>query len=422
MSRLFSLDHARSLDAADPLRPFRRQFIFPEATAEGPVIYFTGNSLGLQPIGTREAVMQELDDWARYGVEGHFKAATPWVSYHEALIPPLAELVGARPIEVTAMNSLTVNLHLLMVSFYRPTARRYKILIEPHAFPSDRYAVRSQLRFHGYDPDEGLIIAPADAGGRLDHAALYRLLETRGEEVALLLMGGVNYYTGQVSDMATITRKAHARGITVGFDLAHAVGNIPLALHDWGVDFAAWCSYKYLNGGPGGVAGIFIHEKHLGQHEIPRFEGWWGHDKTTRFAMPDRFAPLPTAEAWQLSNVPILLMAALRPSLELFRQAGMGRLRAKALRMWDYFHALMKAIDDPRIEVITPTEPPAHGCQISLRISRAGRKVYEALTASDVYVDWRFPDVIRAAPVPLYNSFEDVYRFADRLQHILKTV
>ncbi len=422
MTRLFSLEYARSLDAADPLRRFREAFLFPEPAGPGPVVYFTGNSLGLQPRGVRKAVEQELDDWARYGVEGHFKAATPWVSYHEVLIPPLAELIGAREAEVTAMNALTVNLHLLMASFYRPTPNRYKIVIDPNAFPSDRYAVASQLRFHGYDPDEALMIAPADEQGRLDHPALYRLLEEEGPRIAMLLMGGVNYYTGQVLDMPTITRRAHAQGIMVGFDLAHAAGNIPLALHDWGVDFAAWCSYKYLNGGPGGVAGAFVHQKHLGRADIPRFEGWWGHDKASRFRMPERFVPLPTVEAWQLSNVPILLMAALRPSLALFQQAGMERLRAKSLMMWDYFYALLKDIGDPRLEVITPLEPEAHGCQLSLRIREVGHPAYEALTRADVYVDWRSPDVIRAAPVPLYNSFEDIYHFAERLQRILKSL
>ncbi len=414
------LDEARQHDARDALRRYRDEFLFPAPHGEGPVVYFTGNSLGLQPRGVADAVRQELADWARFGVEGHFRAQTPWVSYHEVLIPPLARLVGAHPEEVTAMNSLTVNLHLLMVSFYRPTRSRRKILIEPHAFPSDRYAVESQIRFHGYDPSEDLIIAPEGAHGTLDHEALYELIDRRGDEIALLLMGGVNYYTGQVLDMAEITRRAHRAGIVVGFDLAHAVGNVPLQLHEWGVDFAAWCSYKYLNGGPGGVAGAFVHQRHLGRSGIPRFEGWWGHDKTTRFEMPDRFVPLPTVEAWQLSNVPILLMAALRPSLELFDQAGMDALRRKSLRMWRWFKGALDALDDPRLTVITPETDDQHGCQLSIRIDRVGRQIYEGLVGADVYVDWRAPDVIRAAPVPLYNSFEDIYWFVHRLGELLR--
>ncbi len=415
-----SIEDAQRFDTQDPLHSYREDFLFPKSQTGRPVVYFTGNSLGLQPRKVQEAVLQEIEDWACYGVDGHFRAHTPWVDYHETLIPPLARLVGAMPEEVTAMNSLTVNLHLLMVSFYQPTAKRCKIIIEPNAFPSDRYAVESQIRYHGFNPAEHLIIAPEGPHGTLDHAALYDILTQHGDEIALLLMGGVNYYTGQLLDMAEITRHAHQAGITVGFDLAHAIGNVPLRLHDWGVDFAAWCSYKYLNGGPGGVAGAFVHKRHLGKPSIPRFEGWWGHDKATRFAMPDQFTPLPTVEAWQLSNVPILLMAALRPSLAIFDQAGMHALRTKSLQMWQYFKAALDALNDPRIQIITPEEDAQHGCQLSIRIENVGRSVYEALTSADVYVDWREPDVIRAAPVPLYNSFEDIYHFMTRLQQALK--
>ncbi|RME52835.1 MAG: kynureninase [Deltaproteobacteria bacterium] len=408
---------AEAKDRDDPLAPFRARFVYPENEAGEPVIYFCGNSLGLQPKEARDAVLEEIEAWARLGVRGHHAARHPWLSYHERFTRLLCGIVGSRPEEVVLMNTLTVNLHLLMVSFYRPTPQRYKIAIEASAFPSDIYAVASQLRFHGFDPEAGIVeITPAPGEASVSEEAIEECLKRQGEEIALLLLGGVNYYTGQYFDLARITKAAHAQGCLVGFDLAHAAGNVPLALHDWGVDFAAWCSYKYLNGGPGCVAGAFVHERHLGNREIPRFEGWWGHNKVTRFQMPAHFDPIPTVEAWQLSNPPILSLAPLYPALSIFEEAGMTLLRKKSVELTGYLEFLIQQLDSKAFSIITPSDPERRGAQLSIRTHRNGRECFERLSATGVVCDWREPDVIRVAPTPLYNTFTEVHSFAERLR------
>ena len=454
-----SAGFAVDLDAQDPLHGFRERFHLPLDNTGSEAIYFTGNSLGLQPKTARGYVEQELDDWARLAVEGHMHAKNPWLPYHEFLTEPMARIIGAKPIETVVMNALTVNLHLLLISFYRPTAKRYKIVIEKGAFPSDQYAVKSQLRFHGFSspPYEGgvgfssppvlggvasasddgvvggrgsLVQLPATAGGSdslieltpregkstLRTEDILEIIEREGDTIALILLGGVNYYTGQAFDMAAITEAGHRKGCVVGFDLAHAAGNLELHLHDWEVDFAVWCSYKYLNGGPGAVGGAFIHEKHAQSFDLPRFAGWWGHDKETRFLMGPDFKPLAGAEGWQLSNPPIFQMAALRASLEIFDEAGMASLRAKSEKLTGYLEYLLSQIADKRISVITPSDPKQRGCQLSIRVKNADKSLFNAITERGVFADWREPDVIRVAPVPLYNSFADVYGFAEILR------
>jgi kynureninase len=411
---------AAKLDSEDPLRGFRDHFHIPAGPDGEPVIYFTGNSLGLQPKRTREFVEQELADWQRLGVEGHLQARTPWLPYHEFLTEQMARIVGAKPIETVVMNSLTVNLHLLMVSFYRPTSKRFKILIEKGAFPSDRYAVVSQIGFHGFDVDDALIeIEPRQGESTLRTEDIVHTIDRNGAEIALVLLGGVNYYTGQAFDMAEITSAGHRAGAVVGFDLAHAAGNIELKLHDWDVDLAAWCSYKYLNGGPGAVGGAFIHERHARAFDLPRFAGWWGHDKQTRFQMGPEYRPIEGAEGWQISNPPILQMSALRASLEIFDEAGMERLVEKSQKMTAYLNRSISEIGDERITIITPSEPHQRGCQLSIRVKGGDRSIYNELTARGVVADWREPDVIRVAPVPLYNSFADVHRFGEILKECL---
>jgi kynureninase len=417
-----SRSFAARADEQDLLRLFREKFYMPRlATGEG-AIYFTGNSLGLLPKTARGYVEQELKDWETLGVEGHLHAEHPWLPYHEFLTERMARLVGAKAIETVVMNSLTVNLHLLMVSFYRPAGARSKIVIERGAFPSDQYAVESQIRFHGLDPRENLIeIAPREGETTLRTEDILETIDKQGDSIALILLGGVNYYTGQAFEMRPITEAGHKAGAVVGFDLAHAAGNIELRLHDWGVDFAAWCSYKYLNAGPGGVGGCFIHERHANSFDIPRFTGWWGHDKATRFLMGPEYVPIPGAEGWQISNPPILQMATLRASLEIFDEAGMSALREKSLRLTGYLEFLLDDIRDPRISVITPRDPAHRGCQLSIRVEDADKSLFEAITARGVFADWREPDVIRVAPVPLYSSFEDVYKFVQILRQELET-
>lgn len=416
-----SISFAARADEQDPLRRFRDKFYMPRLATVGDVIYFTGNSLGLQPKTTRGYVEQELKDWETLGVEGHLHAQHPWLPYHEFLTEQMARLVGAKPIETVVMNSLTVNLHLLMVSFYRPSGLRSKIMIERGAFPSDQYAVESQIRFHGLDPLGNLIeLAPREGEATLRTDDILETIDKHGDSIALIMLGGVNYYTGQAFDMQAITEAGHKAGAVVGFDLAHAAGNIELRLHDWGVDFAAWCSYKYLNAGPGAVGGCFIHERHANSFELPRFTGWWGHDKATRFLMGPEYVPIPGAEGWQISNPPILQMAALRASLEIFDEAGMSALRERSTRLTGYLEFLLDDIRDPRISVITPRDPAQRGCQLSIRVKDADKSLFEAISARGVFADWREPDVIRVAPVPLYNSFEDVYRFVDILKDCLR--
>ncbi len=404
-----SIDWARGRDAADPLRDFRGEFLIPpHGNAEG--LYFCGNSLGLQPRGVRQAVLDELDDWGELAVEGHFKGRLPWMAYHEYVRDHLAEVVGAEPSEVVAMNTLGANLHLMMVSFYRPTAERPAILMEAGAFPTDRYALESQIRFHGFDPADALIeLAPDEDGDVLSMTAIERALEEHGKRIALVLLPGVQYRTGQAFDLEAITRAGHRHGCVVGFDLAHAVGNLPLALHDSGADFAVWCSYKYLNAGPGAVGGAFVHARHA-RADLPRFAGWWGHDKATRFLMAPTFQPTPGADGWQISNPPILALAPLRVSLDQFHRAGMARLREKSLQLTGYLEWLVDTELAGTLESLTPRDPSRRGAQLSIRViggRERGRALFEHLVDLGIIGDWREPDVIRLAPTPLYNRFAD---------------
>ena len=412
---------ARTMDGRDSLKHFREKFYIPKQSNGEDTIYLTGNSLGLQPKTARGYIEQELEDWKNLGVEGHLRAKNPWLPYHEFLTEQMANVVGAKPIETVVMNSLTVNLHLLMVSFYRPTRERYKIVIEAGAFPSDQYAVGSQIKFHGFNVVDSLIeLKPRETEATLRTEDIEKTISENGDSIALVLLGGVNYYTGQAFDMKRITEIGHKFGCVVGFDLAHAAGNLELNLHDWDVDFAAWCSYKYLNSGPGGIGGVFIHEHHSESFELPRFAGWWGHDKETRFLMGDKFIPIKGAEGWQLSNPPIFQMASLRASLEIFDAAGMKNLVEKSKQLTGYLEFLLNAIKDERISVITPSNPEERGCQLSIRVKNADKNLFKAITEKGVIADWREPDVIRVAPVPLYNSFVDVYRFVEILQNCLK--
>ncbi|TCV97172.1 kynureninase [Luteibacter rhizovicinus] len=406
---------ADAQDAADPLRTFRDEFHIPPHEGHDS-LYFCGNSLGLQPRAVRAALNDELDYWGELAVEGHFRGRLPWLDYHEYVRDNLAEIVGARPDEVVAMNTLGVNLHLMMVSFYRPTAQRPAVLIEAGSFPTDRYAVESQVRFHGFDPATALIEVEADGpNGTLSQAAIERVLAEHGSRIALVLLPGIQYRTGQSFDLAAIVRAAHARGCLVGFDLAHAVGNLPLKLHDSGADFAIWCSYKYLNGGPGAVGGAFVHERH-GKADLPRFAGWWGHDKSTRFRMGPEFVPIPGADGWQLSNPPILALAPLRVSLDVFHRAGMDRLVAKSRQLTGYLEWLVRERLAETLEVVTPADPSQRGAQLSIRVRAgrdAGRSLFDYLMANGIIGDWREPDVIRISPTPLYNRFSDCLGFAE---------
>jgi len=416
----FSESFAISQDQYDLLAKFRTRFHQPLIKGK-PAIYFTGNSLGLQPDKAEEYIIQEINDWKKYGVEGHFHARNPWFSYHEPFGKLLAPIVGAKPEEVVAMGSLTNNLHLLMVSFYRPTKTRYKIISEQKAFPSDLYALDSQAKFHGFDPADAVVeIAPREGEVSIRKEDVLKKIEELGDSLAMVMMGGVNYYTGQVLPMEEITRAGHKQGAVVGFDLAHAAGNIELKLHDWNIDFAAWCSYKYLNSGPGSVAGIFVHEKHLSNEDIPRFNGWWGNKADGRFKMERSFQPFHSAEAWQLSNAPVFSMAVHRASLEIFNEAGMDTLIEKSKILTGYLSALVDKINEDAgqqlIQVITPEE---RGCQLSLIMKKDGRKVFDTLLENGIITDWREPDVIRMAPVPLYNSFKDCYDFYSILKNIL---
>lgn len=413
MTDLYSDAHAARLDAADPLRAFRDEFLIP-CLDGAPMAYFVGNSLGLQPRGARAHVETVLRKWADEAVEGHFTGDAQWMGYHELVREPLARLVGAKPVEVVAMNTLTANLHLLMVSFYRPTRERQAILIEAGAFPSDRHVAASQIAFHGFDPATDLIeVEPDEPNGTISIAAIERAIGENRDRLALVLWPGVQYRTGQAFDLAAITQLAHAAGANVGFDLAHAVGNLDLALHDSGADFAAWCHYKYVNSGPGAVAGAFVHQRHA-REDLPRFAGWWGHDPATRFRMGPEFVPAAGADGWQLSNPPILAMAPLRASLDLFDRAGLPALRAKSRSLTGYLEALIDARLAGILDILTPRDPARRGCQLSLRVRggrERGRALFEHLAAHGVLGDWREPDVIRISPAPLYNTHADVLRF-----------
>ncbi len=414
------LDHARALDRDDPLAHWRERFWIPKHSDGSDQAYFVGNSLGLQPKAVAPFIEEELAHWRELGVAGHFRGPRPWMTYHEAVRKPLADLVGAKPAEVVAMNALTVNLHLLMVSFFRPSGKRNRIVIERQPFPSDRYAVESQLRFHGLDPDQCLVELGVDSKDRLvDESLVEDYLREEGEHVALVLWPGVQYATGQSFDLARITAAAHAAGAMAGFDLAHAVGNVPVALHASGADFAAWCSYKYLNAGSGSVSGVFVHERHLDRDDIPRFHGWWGCHADRRFLMEPEFTPAPGADAWLLSNTHILSTAALRVSLGLFAEAGFGALRRKSLALTGFLEALLHKHLGERLQVLTPTDPDRRGCQLSLAVPagrEAGRALFERLEPNGVVADWREPDIIRVAPVPFYNRFEDCWTLVRHLQ------
>jgi len=415
-----SLDYAKQLDQEDPISYLRNQFHIPRDKHGKEWLYFTGNSLGLQPKITSKYIEQELDDWANFGVEGHFEAKNPWLSYHELLTDTMAKVVGAKPVEVVVMNTLTTNLHLLMVSFYQPSKTKYKIIIEGDAFPSDRYAVQSQLSFHGFDPEEALIEwKPKEGKELLELEDLKSILDSQGDEVALLLIGGVNYYTGQYLDIKKIAELGHAKKCMVGIDLAHGAGNIQPNLHDSSIDFAAWCTYKYLNSGPGSLSGLFVHEKHAQRKDLPRFAGWWNHNKETRFNMRQPFDVMEGAEGWQLSNPPILSMAAIKASLDIFEKVGMDVLVKKSKKLTGFFEYLVNEIASDTIEIITPTNPNERGCQLSLQVKNADKNLHKKLTENNIITDWREPDVIRCAPVPMYTSFEDVYHMVTILESLL---
>ena len=417
-----TLEFAKRLDAEDPLKHFRNKFFIPRHK-DRDKIYFTGNSLGLQPKNSKEYVEQELEDWKTMGGEGHFEARRPWYPYHEIFPQQLSKIIGCLPEEVVVMNSLTVNLHLLLVSFYRPTKERYKIICEYKAFPSDQYAFESQARYHGFDPEDAVIeVKPREGEQVIRHEDIINTIKEQGHSLATVLLSGINYYTGQVFNMKAITEAAHEAGAYAGFDLAHAAGNIGLQLHDWNVDFACWCTYKYLNSGPGSVGGIYIHKDHAANKTIPRFAGWWGYDKTTRFNMEKGFEAMPTAEGWQLSNAPVFSMAVHKAALDIFEEAGMDALVKKGQGLGDYLIFIMdeinKSLPEKLIEVITPANEK--GCQVSMMIEKNGKAIYNYLMQNGVSAGWREPSVLRVAPVPLYNTFEDVWRFGDMVNRLIR--
>lgn len=418
-----TLAYARARDSADSLAGLRAEFAHPRGADGQPLVYLCGHSLGLQPLAARQRINEELDDWAALGVRGHESARRPWIPYHESLTQGLATLTGAQPGEVVAMNSLTVNLHLMLASFYRPQGSRTRILIEANAFPSDRHALDSQIRWHGLDPGVELLeLAPVSGSSHITPEQIEFFLQQRGAQIALVLWPGTQYLTGQVFDLSRIAAAARRAGCAVGFDLAHSIGNVGLQLHDSGADFAVWCSYKYLNAGPGAIGGCFVHERHARSSALPRLAGWWGHDPATRFAMGPDFRPIDGAAGWQISNPSILSAAPLLASLELFMRAGFTHLRAKSVALTGYLAFLLAALP---VEILTPEAPQSRGSQLSLRLGRDaahGRAIFDHLQQAGVVCDWREPDVIRAAPVPLYNSFEDVFRFATALAAALQAV
>jgi kynureninase len=419
-----SAEYAKSLDLNDALNHFRERFYHPVIN-DKEVLYFTGNSLGLQPKSVKDSIQVELDDWAKLGVEGHFHGTNPWFSYHELLTPASARLVGANESEVVCMGSLTTNLHLLFASFYKPTKAKYKIISEAKMFPSDRYLLETQARHHGLDPEEVIVeISPREGEFIIREEDIVAAIDEHKDELALVFFGAVNYFTGQFFDMKRITEAAHSVGVLAGFDLAHAAGNIPMKLHDWNVDFAAWCTYKYLNSSAGNVAGLFVHDKHGDDTSINRFGGWWGHEKETRFLMENGFKPLKGAEGWQLSNAPVLGMSALKASLEIFDEAGIENLREKSVKITAYlefvFSDVVKDFPNFGVQIITPTEAHRRGGQLSIKLLGANKEFFKALTDQGVITDFREPDVIRVAPVPLYNSFSDVYAFGKALRTVLE--
>lgn len=415
-----SYAYAQSLDRADPLQHFRDKFIIPQRDGKDQV-YFLGNSLGLQNSDTAKAISQVLQQWSHWGVEGFFKSDTPWLDFHDQLTAPLARIVGALPAEVVVMNQLSVNLHLLLASFYQPAGRKRKIVCEAKAFPSDQYILETHLRFRDIDPAEAIIeIQPLPGNDIIDDAAIIRLLHTQSDEIALVLLGGINYYSGQLFDLKAITQAAHAAGIVVGLDLAHAAGNVELQLHHWGVDFAAWCNYKYLNAGPGAIGAAFVHDRYHGRDDLPRLAGWWGYRKDTRFLMQPGFVPETGASGWQLSTPSPLQYACLAASLTIFEEAQFPRLLQKSRLMGDYFLFLFREmISQPGILLVTPEEQHRRGCQFSIRFGHHARALFDALEPAGIFADWREPDIIRVAPVPLYNRFTDIWHFADRISQML---
>ncbi len=415
-----SLEYAKKQDAEDALASFRNKFHIPKNASGEELIYFCGNSLGLQPKITSEYIKEELTDWANLGVEGHVEGKHPWLPYHEFLTENMAKIVGAKPSEVVVMNTLTTNLHLMMVSFFQPTKTKYKIVVESDAFPSDKYAVESQLKFHGINPKDGLILWKPRKGEEICRFEdLEEIMKNHGNEIALLMIGSTNYYTGQSFPLKKITQLGHSYNCMVGFDLAHGAGNIQPNLHETGADFAVWCTYKYLNSGPGSLGGCFVHERHANNENLNRFAGWWGHNKKTRFNMRHEFDALPGAEGWQLSNPPILSMAAIRASLDTFAEAGFENLRKKSEKLTGFLEFLLDEMKKDAINVITPRNPEERGCQLSIQVKNADKNLHTKLTEAGVISDWREPDVIRVAPAPLYNSFEDVFRFYEKLKDVL---
>lgn len=416
--------YAQQMDDADPLKNFKNEYHIPQHNGKN-CIYFTGNSLGLQPKSTANYLQQELADWAQHGVEGHFNAKRPWFPYHEFLRDSAAKLVGALPIEVVMMNQLTVNLHLMLTSFYQPTAERYKIIFEYNPFPSDRYALASHAYIHGFETDDALIeLKPSGNSAIIKTEDIIKTIEMHADSLALVMMGGVNYYSGQAFDMQAITLAAHKAGARCGFDLAHAVGNLNLQLHKWNVDFAVWCSYKYLNSGPGSVAGCFVHQHHANNFQLPRLAGWWGNNPETRFEMPNDFIPKEGADGWQLSNAPVMSMACHRAALDLFDAAGMEALTAKSTQLTNYLEFIIDDVIQKQpnpfgISIITPRQPEQRGCQLSIRIEKNGKKIHQHLTQLGIIADWREPDVLRVAPVPMYNTFADVFHFGEALQQAI---
>ena len=409
------------MDQQDPLNSFRKLFRIPSDDGREK-IYFLGNSLGLQPVGTKERINRILDDWSKLGVEGFFEGSEPWMNIHDELANGLSPIIGAQPSEIVVMNSLTVNLHLMMVSFYKPSGKRRKIICEKKAFPSDQYMLESFLKYHGLDPDEIIIeVSPRANETTIRHEDILQAIDHHQDELALVFWGGVNYYTGQVFDIASITEAAHNAGAIAGFDLAHGAGNISLKLHDWNVDFACWCNYKYLNGGPGAVGASFIHERYHTDKNIQRFGGWWGHDKSSRFKMEKGFIPIESAEGWQQSTPPILLYASLAASLEIYNQAGFENCLVKASLMSSYLHQELKSLGS-QINILTPSNENEHGCQVSMLMKEKGREVFKALTDKGIFADWREPNVIRIAPVPLYNTFEEIHEFVSVMKQTLQSI
>jgi kynureninase len=408
---------AEEQDFNDSLKEYRDKFFIPKQKNGNDVIYFAGNSLGLQPKSVKEYIAQELTDWEELGVDAHLNAKHPWVPYHEFLTLQTCHIVGAKPVEVVNMNSLTVNLHLMLVSFYNPSKNRFKILIESPAFPSDHYAVQSHIKFHGYDVAKSLLeLHPANGESYINTENIIDIIKKEGDSLSLILLPGINYYSGQAFEFEKITKAGHEMGCMVGLDLAHGAGNLLLKLHDWDVDFAVWCSYKYLNAGPGSVAGVFVNERFSGNGDLPKFWGWWGHDKASRFLMDKKFIPIPGAESWQLSNPPILSLASLRASLDIFEEAKIENLRAKSEQLTEYMQYLIDDLQNDNIEIITPSVKSLRGCQLSLRIKKDGRELHQKLLSGGVICDWREPDVIRVAPVPLYNTFRDIWHFKEILK------